>query len=184
MMEIFCFDCSCVLFMPCIICQNSNSLISTLCSSLCNLYLNTTFWKGKKKSIALKLCSKSQEGMCFCNPLGLQKKKQLTLIRTQTPSSYQRQRTDPRLPLHLLFLFYPNKSHHFSLLYPKLQKHLLQQCSKYSLTAQGCRVLYPVIMESDPEVQPRMRKKVYYCCQWWSQFLLDTSSYKLSSYTC
>lgn len=65
MIEIFCFDCSCVFSMSCIICQNLSSLISLLSSSLYNLYLNKTFWKGKKKPNALKLCSKSQEGIRF-----------------------------------------------------------------------------------------------------------------------
>lgn len=73
MMEIFCFDCSCVFSMSCIICQNSNSLVSMLCSSLCNLYLKTTFWKGKKPN-ALKLCSKSQEGIRFATPCDCRRK--------------------------------------------------------------------------------------------------------------
>lgn len=60
--------------MSCIICQNLNSLISLLSSSLYNLYLNKTFWKGKKKPNALKLCSKAQEGMRFATPWDCRRK--------------------------------------------------------------------------------------------------------------
>lgn len=167
--------------MSCIICQNSNSLISMLCSNLCNLYLNKTFLQGKKEAKCPKLCSKSQEGMHFATPWDCR-----TKISWPWPEHIHPVHTKGKEQTHAFpcnyFLFYPNESYHFSLLCPTLQKHLLQQCSNsHSAGLQG-----PI--PSHHGVRPwgatSQEKEVYYCCQCWSQFLLDTSSYKLSSYTC
>lgn len=96
--------------------------------------------------------------MCFATPWDCRRKSSWPWPEHRYPVHTKGKEQTHAFPC-TSFLFYPNEPHHFSLLCPTLQKHLLQQCSKDSLTAQGCRVLYPVTMESDPEVEPPRRKK-------------------------
>lgn len=128
-----------------------------LYSNLCNLYLNKIFLKGKKKKPNAQNCAQSHRKASILQPLGTAEQKAADPDQNTDTQFIPKAKNRP-MPSHALISYSTLMNPTTSLFSVPLYKITCFN-NAVTLTAQGCRVLYPVIMESDPEVQPPRRKK-------------------------
>lgn len=114
------------------------------------------FKRKKKEAKCPKLCSKSQEGIHFATPWDCRTKSSWPWPEHRHPVHTKGKKQTHAFPCTYFLFYLMNPT--TSLFSVPLYKNMCFN-NAVTLTAQGCRVLYPVIMESDPEVQPPRRKK-------------------------